>query len=99
MTRHRRTDAAGKESRVLINLPEHVARERQEDARFASMTAGRGLSDAGDEDRSVKAVHADVSALIMAGVIDRTEAGIVFPYDAVHVEFTLGRALSPLEAA
>ena len=42
--------------------------------------------------RDVKAVHADVQALIQAGVIDRTEAGIVFPYDAVHVDFMLTAA-------
>jgi predicted transcriptional regulator len=42
--------------------------------------------------RDVKAVHADVQALIRAGVIDRTEAGVVFPYDAVHVDFMLTTA-------
>ena len=42
--------------------------------------------------RDVKAVHGDVSALISAGVIDRTADGIVFPYDAVHVDFMLTRA-------
>jgi predicted transcriptional regulator len=47
--------------------------------------------------RDVKAVHGDVTALILAGVIDRAATGIAFPYDAVHVEFTLGRALKPLE--
>ncbi len=43
-------------------------------------------------DRDVKAVHGDVQALINAGVIDRTEAGVIFPYDAVHVDFMLTRA-------
>lgn len=43
--------------------------------------------------RDVKAVHADVHALLEAGILDRTEAGqIVFPFDAVHVDFTLTRA-------
>lgn len=38
-------------------------------------------------DTDVKAVHGDVTALLNAGVLDRTEAGeIVFPYDAVKVE-------------
>jgi predicted transcriptional regulator len=42
--------------------------------------------------RDVKAVHGDVQALIQAGVLDRTDAGIVFPYDAVHVDFVLKAA-------
>ena len=37
-------------------------------------------------ERDVKAVH----ALLDAGILDRTEGGeIVFPYEAVHVDFTL----------
>jgi len=43
--------------------------------------------------RDVKAVHGDVTALINAGVIDRTEGGqIVFPFEAVKVEFLLQAA-------
>lgn len=42
--------------------------------------------------RDVKAVHSDISALVSAGVIDRAEGGIVFPYDAVHVDFMLTKA-------
>jgi predicted transcriptional regulator len=43
--------------------------------------------------RDVKAVHADVTALLNAGVLDRTEqGGIVFPYEAVKVEFLLQAA-------
>ncbi|CDH44693.1 MAG: DNA-binding protein [Candidatus Competibacteraceae bacterium] len=43
--------------------------------------------------RDVKAVHADVTALLNAGVLDKTEDGkIVFPYDAVHVDFMLKAA-------
>jgi len=43
--------------------------------------------------RDVKAVHGDVHALLEAGVIDRTEVGlVVFPYDAVHVDFMLKAA-------
>ena len=43
--------------------------------------------------RDVKAVHGDVQALLAAGVLDRAENGrIVFPYDAVHVDFTLTKA-------
>ncbi len=43
--------------------------------------------------RDVKAVHADVTALLLAGVLDRTESGQVeFPYEAVKVEFLLEAA-------
>ncbi|TAK70908.1 MAG: DNA-binding protein [Betaproteobacteria bacterium] len=43
--------------------------------------------------RDVKAVHSDVTALLNAGVIDRTEDGrIVFPFEAVKVEFLLQAA-------
>jgi predicted transcriptional regulator len=40
-------------------------------------------------DRDVKAVHADVTALLKAGVLEKMDAGIVFPFDAVKVEFLL----------
>ncbi len=39
--------------------------------------------------RDVKAVHGDVTALIHAGVIERTGRSVVFAYDAVHVDFRL----------
>ena len=43
--------------------------------------------------RDVKAVHGDVTALLSAGVLDRTEeGGIVFPFEAVKVEFLLQAA-------
>jgi predicted transcriptional regulator len=43
--------------------------------------------------RDVKAVHGDVHALLEAGVLDRTDKGLViFPFDAVHVDFTLTSA-------
>lgn len=44
-------------------------------------------------ERDVKAVHSDVTALLNAGVLDRVEDGrIVFPFDAVKVEFLLEAA-------
>lgn len=44
-------------------------------------------------DRDVKNTHADVHALLNAGPLDRTnDERIVFPYDAVHVDFTIGQA-------
>lgn len=43
--------------------------------------------------RDVKAVHSDITALLDAGVLDRTESGaIVFPFEAVKVEFLLQAA-------
>jgi len=43
--------------------------------------------------RDVKAVHGDVTALIQAGVINKTDDGkIHFPYDRVHVQFELEAA-------
>ena len=40
--------------------------------------------------RDVKAVHSDVHALLDAGILDHTDdRQILFPYDAVHVDFTL----------
>jgi predicted transcriptional regulator len=44
-------------------------------------------------ERDVKAVHSDVTALLEAGVLERTEAGgIVFQFEAVKVEFLLQAA-------
>jgi predicted transcriptional regulator len=43
--------------------------------------------------RDVKAVHADIQVLLRSGVIKKTGAGkIIFPYDAVHVDFKLEAA-------
>src|SRR5271156_6511783 len=43
--------------------------------------------------RDVKAVHGDARALLLAGVLQHDEAGrLVFPYDEVHVDFTLTKA-------
>ncbi len=43
--------------------------------------------------RDVKAVHGDITALLAAGLLNRTETGHVeFPYDAVKVEFLLQAA-------
>ncbi len=42
--------------------------------------------------RDVKAVHGDITALIKAGVVERRDGGVVFPYDGVRVDFMLGMA-------
>ncbi len=44
-------------------------------------------------ERDVKAVHGDVTALLLAGILQKTNDGrIVFPYDAIHVDFLLQAA-------
>ena len=44
-------------------------------------------------ERDVKGVHRDVTALLDAGVLVRVEGGgILFPFDAVRVEFLLRAA-------
>jgi len=42
--------------------------------------------------RDVKAVHGDVTALVNAGVLDKTKEGVSFPYDAIHVDFVVKAA-------
>lgn len=43
--------------------------------------------------RDVKAVHGDVHALLNAGVLKKTEDGlVVFPFDAIRVDLTLRAA-------
>ena len=43
--------------------------------------------------RDVKAVHSDVTALLSAGLLNRTETGnIEFSYEAIKVEFLLHAA-------
>src|SRR5512137_1260843 len=43
--------------------------------------------------RDVKAVNGDVTALLKAGLLDRAaRGGIIFPYEAVKVEFLLKAA-------
>lgn len=44
-------------------------------------------------DRDVKAVHHDVTTLLHCGLLDKTDTGkVIFPYDAVHVDFMLRAA-------
>ncbi len=43
--------------------------------------------------RDVKAVHGDVQALLNTGMLEKTDNGLIeFPFDAVHVDFTLKAA-------
>jgi len=44
-------------------------------------------------ERDVKSVHGDVQVLLEAGVIQKNDDGmIVFPYDAIHVDFVITSA-------
>ena len=44
-------------------------------------------------ERDVKAVHGDIHTLLDTGVIERTDEGlVVFPYDAVRVDFMVKAA-------
>lgn len=36
--------------------------------------------------RDVKAVHGDVHALLSAGILQKADGRVVFPYEAVHVD-------------
>lgn len=43
--------------------------------------------------RDIKAVHSDVHLLLNAGILQKTDDGrVVFPFDAVHVDFMLEAA-------
>ncbi len=42
--------------------------------------------------RDVQAVHRDVTTLINAGVIERTENGVEFNYERIHFEFDVSAA-------
>jgi len=44
-------------------------------------------------ERDVKAVHGDVTALLLCGLVEKTDSGkVLFPYDVVHVDFMLKAA-------
>lgn len=43
-------------------------------------------------ERDFKGVHTDVTALVNAGIFDRSEDGIEFPYETIHVEFDIDAA-------
>ncbi len=43
--------------------------------------------------RDVKAIHGDVHVLLKTGILQKTDKGFIdFPFDAVHVDFTLKAA-------
>jgi predicted transcriptional regulator len=43
--------------------------------------------------RDVRAVHSDIHVLLKAGVLEKAEDGrVVFPYEAIHVDFLMRAA-------
>jgi predicted transcriptional regulator len=43
-------------------------------------------------ERDVQAVHRDVTTLINAGIVDRMESGVEFPYERIHFEYDVSVA-------
>jgi predicted transcriptional regulator len=43
-------------------------------------------------ERDFKGVHTDVVALIRAGIVDKQENKISFPYEGLHIEFDIDAA-------
>ena len=43
-------------------------------------------------ERDVKAVHGDIHALLNAGILEKADYGVIFPFDAIHVNFMLKAA-------
>lgn len=44
-------------------------------------------------ERDIKAVHGDVTALLNAGLLSKTDDGMIaFPFGAIHVDFMLKAA-------
>lgn len=37
--------------------------------------------------RDFKGVHTDVTAMILAGIVERDARGVMFPYDTMHFDF------------
>jgi predicted transcriptional regulator len=98
----RRTAAAfrGKKQGARISFAsEEVLWRILTPKRWALLKAMAGQSGLGIREvarrvkRDVRAVHSDIHALLKAGVLDRTEDGrVVFPYDAIRVDFLLRAA-------
>ncbi|MGB3915809.1 MAG: hypothetical protein WBL07_00080 [Thiothrix litoralis] len=39
--------------------------------------------------RDVKAVHGDIHALLNAGLLKKSDDGVLFPYSSIHADFML----------
>ena len=97
-TRAWKTGKGGKSARISFATPELLWKVLTA-KRWELLKALRGAGPVSIREaarragRDVKAVHADVTALLNAGVLDRMENGrIVFPFEAVKVEFLLQAA-------
>jgi len=92
-----KTGKAEKEARISFASPELLWKTLTE-KRWIILKALAGAGKVSIREtarrvgRDVKAVHGDVTALINAGLLTRTETGIEFPYEAVHVDFMLKAA-------
>lgn len=93
-----KTGRAGKSARIAFASPE-LLWQVLTPKRWELLKALRGIGPVSIREaarrvgRDVKAVHGDVTALLNAGVLDRTEGGrIIFPFEAVRVEFMLQAA-------
>ncbi|MBS0557124.1 MAG: DNA-binding protein [Proteobacteria bacterium] len=93
-----KTGKAARVSRIGFATPELMWRVLTE-KRWAILRVMTGAGPLGVRElarrvgRDVKGVHTDATALIHAGVIDRTDDGkLLFPYRHVEVRFTLDAA-------
>ena len=94
-----RTGRAETDARIAFQTPELLWRvltaRRWE---LLQALAGRGTLSTRElarrVGRDVKGVHGDVRALIDAGVLEQgpNGRGVLFPYDAIHVDFVLKAA-------
>ena len=97
-SRAMKTGRAGREARISFATPELLWRvltaKRWELLKALCGAGPVSIREAARRvKRDVKAVHGDVTALLNAGVLERAqEGGIVFPFEAVKVEFMLEAA-------
>jgi len=93
--RHWKTERSAKTSRLTFASPEllwKVLTAKRWDLLKAMRGAGpMSIREAARRvSRDVKAVHGDITVLLNAGVLDRDDDGrVVFPFDAIKVEFQL----------
>jgi predicted transcriptional regulator len=94
-----KTGRAEKEARISFETPELLWKvltaKRWELLKAMAGQEPMTIREVADRvGRDVKAVHSDVRALVDAGVLERGTGGrrVIFPYDAVHVDFVVKAA-------